>query len=117
MNNWMDVERVFAITGEVVGLQNKLLSLDLEKREIEFKFNQMMINENYDFDTIIEIDENLHRINMEYMEVCDKLVALKSEISKIQLSMNNKKIRSRVKSRPFLFKMREKNTLLYGRIH
>ena len=89
MKNWIDVERVFAITGEVVGLQNKLLSLDLEKREIEFKFNQMMIDGNYDFDTIIEIDENLHRINMEYMEVCDKLVALKSEISKIQLSMNN----------------------------
>ena len=39
MKKWMDVERVFAITGEVVGLQNKLLSLDLEKREIEFKFN------------------------------------------------------------------------------
>ena len=89
MKNWMDVERVFAMTGEVVGLQNKLLSLDLEKSELEFKFNQMMIDENYDFDTLIELDENLHRINMEYMEVCDKLVALKSEISKIQLSMNN----------------------------
>ena len=89
MKNWMDVERVFAMTGELVGLQNKLLSLDLEKSELEFKFNQMMIDENYSFDTLIEIDENLHRINMEYMEVCDKLVALKSEISKIQLSMNN----------------------------
>ena len=89
MTNWMDVERVFAMTGEVVGLQNKLLSLDLEKSELEFKFNQMMIDENYDFDTLIELDENLHRINMEYMAVCDKLVALKSEISKIQLSMNN----------------------------
>ena len=89
MKTWMDVERVFAMTGEVVGLQNKLLSLDLEKSELEFKFNQMMIDENYDFDTLIELDENLHRINMEYMEVCDKLVALKSEISKIQLSMNN----------------------------
>ena len=89
MKNWMDVERVFAMTGEVVGLQNKLLSLDLEKSELEFKFNQMMIDENYSFDTLIELDENLHRINMEYMEVCDKLVALKSEISKIQLSMNN----------------------------
>ena len=89
MKNWMDVERVFVMTGEVVGLQNKLLSLDLEKSELEFKFNQMMIDENYSFDTLIELDENLHRINMEYMEVCDKLVALKSEISKIQLSMNN----------------------------
>ena len=89
MKNWMDVERVFAITGEVVDLQNKLLSLDLEKSELEFKFNQMMIDENFDFDTLIELDENLHRINMKYMEVCDKLVALKSEISKIQLSMNN----------------------------
>ena len=89
MNKWMDVERVFAMTGELVGLQNKLLSLDLEKSEIEFKFNQMLIDENYDFDTLIEIDENIHRINMEYMEVCDKLVTLKSEIKKIQLSMNN----------------------------
>ena len=89
MKKWMDVERVFAITGEVVGLQNKLLSLDLEKREIEFKFNQMMIDGNYDFDTIIEIDENLHRINMEYMAFCDKLATLKSEIEKFQLSMNN----------------------------
>ena len=89
MKNWMDVERVFAITGEVVDLQNKALSLDLEKRENEIKFNQMMIDENFDFDTLIELDENLHRINMKYMEVCDKLVALKSEISKIQLSMNN----------------------------
>ena len=89
MKNWMDVERVFVMTGELVGLQNKLLSLDLEKSELEFKFNQMMIDENYDFDTLIELDENLHRINMEYMAVCDKLVSLKSEISKIQLSMNN----------------------------
>ena len=49
----------------------------------------MMIDGNYDFDTLIEIDENLHRINMEYMVVCDKLATLKSEIEKIQLSMNN----------------------------
>ena len=89
MNKWMDVESVLAITGEIVGLQNKALSLDLEKRENEIKFNQMLINENYDFDTLIEIDENLHRINMEYMVVCDKLATLKSEIEKIQLSMNN----------------------------
>ena len=89
MNKWMDVERVFAMTGELVGLQNKLLSLDLEKNELEFKFNQMLIDENYDFDTLIELDENLHRINMEYMEFCDKLATLKSEIEKIQLSMNN----------------------------
>ena len=89
MKNWMDVERVLAITGEIVGLQNKALSLDLEKRENEIKFNQMLIDENYDFDTLIEIDENLHRINMEYMVVCDKLATLKSEIEKIQLSMNN----------------------------
>ena len=89
MNKWMDVESVLAITGEIVGLQNKALSLDLEKRENEIKFNQMMIDGNYDFDTLIEIDENLHRINMEYMVVCDKLATLKSEIEKIQLSMNN----------------------------
>ena len=89
MKNWMDVESVLAITGEIVGLQNKALSLDLEKRENEIKFNQMMIDGNYDFDTLIEIDENLHRINMEYMVVCDKLATLKSEIEKIQLSMNN----------------------------
>ena len=89
MNKWMDVESVLAITGEIVGLQNKALSLDLEKRENEIKFNQMMIDGNYDFDTLIEIDENLHRINMEYMVVCDKLATLKSEIEKIQLNMNN----------------------------
>ena len=89
MNKWMEVERVLAITGEIVGLQNKALSLDLEKKENEIKFNQMMIDGNYDFDTLIEIDENLHRINMEYMEVCDKLVALKSEISKIQQNVND----------------------------
>ena len=89
MNKWMDVESVLAITGEIVGLQNKALSLDLEKRENEIKFNQMLIDENYDFDTLIEIDENLHRINMEYMVVCDKLVALKSEINKIQQIVND----------------------------
>ena len=89
MKNWMEVEKVLAITGEIVGLQNKALSLDLEKRENEIKFNQMMIDGNYDFGTLIEIDENLHRINMEYMEVCDKLVTLRSEIENIQQSMNN----------------------------
>ena len=89
MNKWMDVERVFAMTGELVGLQNKLLSLDLEKNELEFKFNQMLIDENYDFDTLIELDENLHRINMEYTVACDKLATLKSKIEKIQLSMND----------------------------
>ena len=89
MKKWMEVERVLAMTGELVDLQNKALSLDLEKRENEIKFNQMMIEGNYDFETLIEIDENLHRINMEYLEVCDKLVALKSEISKTQQIMND----------------------------
>ncbi len=88
MKKWMDVERVLAITGEIVDLQNEVSSLDLEMRENEFKYDQM-INGNCEFDTLIEIAENQRRINMEYMVACDKLATLKSEIEKIQLSMNN----------------------------
>ena len=88
MKKWMNVERVLAITGEIVDLKNEVLLLELEMRENEFKYDQM-INGNCDFETLIEIAENQHRINMEYMEACDKLATLKSEIEKIQLSMND----------------------------
>lgn len=88
MKKLMDVERVLAITGEIVDLQNEVSSLDLEMRENEFKYDRM-INGNCDFEALIEIAENQHRINMEYMVACDKLATLKSEIEKIQLSINN----------------------------
>ena len=81
MKKLMDVERALSIAGELVGLQNEVLSLELEMSENEIKFNQM-IDGNYAFDTLIEIAENLHRINTEYMAVCDKLLTLKSEIEK-----------------------------------
>ena len=88
MKKWMDVESVLAITGEIVDLKNEVLSLELEMRENEFKYDQM-INGNCDFETLIEIAENQHRINMEYTVACDKLATLKSKIERIQLSMND----------------------------